>query len=162
MFNIRVGNTFSGGLIDFILFGPLQGNAKTNWIRVIPIGIIWAILYYFLFRSLVSKFKIAIPGMQVEEGNKKENIVSDNNSDLENKSIQIIDALGNQENIEYVTACATRLRVTVKDKEKIDQELLKNLGATAVLEVENGIQAVFGSKANIYSSKINEILGRDD
>ena len=100
--------------------------------------------------------------MQVEEGNKKENIVSDNNSDLENKSIQIIDALGNQENIEYVTACATRLRVTVKDKEKIDQELLKNLGATAVLEVENGIQAVFGSKANIYSSKINEILGRDD
>lgn len=162
LFNIRVGNTFSGGLIDFILFGPLQGNAKTNWIRVIPIGIIWAILYYFLFRSLVSKFKIAIPGMQVEEGNKKENIVSDNNSDLENKSIQIIDALGNQENIEYVTACATRLRVTVKDKEKIDQELLKNLGATAVLEVENGIQAVFGSKANIYSSKINEILGRDD
>ena len=81
---------------------------------------------------------------------------------MENKSIQIIDALGNQENIEYVTACATRLRVTVKDKEKIDQELLKNLGATAVLEVENGIQAVFGSKANIYSSKINEILGRDD
>lgn len=162
LFNIRVGNTFSGGLIDFILFGPLQGNAKTNWIRVIPIGIIWAIIYYFLFRSLVSKFKIAIPGMQVEEGNKKENIVSDNNSDLENKSIQIIDALGNQENIEYVTACATRLRVTVKDKEKIDQELLKNLGATAVLEVENGIQAVFGSKANIYSSKINEILGRDD
>ena len=162
LLNIRVGNTFSGGLIDFILFGPLQGNAKTNWIRVIPVGIIWAIIYYFLFRILVSKFKIAIPGMEVSKEVESDKVVSDSNTDIENQSIEIIDALGTAKNIDYVTACATRLRVTVKDKEKVDQTALKNLGATAVVEVQNGIQAVFGNKANIYSSKINEILGTDD
>lgn len=162
LLSIRVGNTFSGGLIDFILFGPLQGNAKTNWIRVIPIGILWALLYYFLFRTLVSKFKIAIPGMEISEETSKDVLVADKNSDLENKSIEIIDALGMAENIDHVTACATRLRVSVKDKKKVDQQALKNLGATAVVEVQNGIQAVFGNKSNIYSSKINEILGIDD
>lgn len=162
LLSIRVGNTFSGGLIDFILFGPLQGNLKTNWIRVIPIGLLWAVVYYFLFRTLVSKFKIAIPGMQINQEDKTNKVVGNSNSDLENKSIEIIDALGTEENIEHVTACATRLRVTVKDKDKVDQTALKNLGATAIVEVQNGIQAVFGNKSNIYSSKINEILGIDD
>lgn len=162
LLSVRVGNTFSGGLIDFILFGPLQGNDKTNWIRVIPVGIVWALVYYFLFRTLVRKFKIAVPGMNIETEDSKENVVSNNNSDLENISIQIIDALGGGENIEHVTACATRLRVTSIDKAKVDQDALKKLGATAVVEVQNGIQAVFGNKANIYSSKVNEILGMDD
>ena len=100
--------------------------------------------------------------MNIEAEGSKENVVSNNNSDLENISIQIIDALGGGENIEHVTACATRLRVTSIDKAKVDKDALKKLGATAVVEVQNGIQAVFGNKANIYSSKINEILGMDD
>lgn len=158
LLSVRVGNTFSGGLIDFILFGPLQGNAKTNWIFVIPVGIIWALLYYFMFRTLVKKFNIAVPGMKVEDNNQEGNNEY-NTVNLDDRSLEIINALGKNENIENVTACATRLRVSVKDIEKVDKDKLKNLGATAVLDVENGVQAVFGGSSNVIASRINEILG---
>ncbi|MCI7239809.1 MAG: PTS transporter subunit EIIC [Aerococcus suis] len=159
--NIRIGNTFSGGLIDFTLFGPLQGNPQTNWIRVIPIGIIWALVYYFTFRILVKKFKVMVPGMETNVGTLPKNEETAPSS-LTDKAHTIITALGDEENIQTVTACATRLRVAVNDKDKVDKETLKQLGATAVLEVDSGVQAVYGGKANLYSQEINQILGHDD
>lgn len=164
---IRIGNTFSGGLIDFMLFGPFQGNAQTNWIRVIPIGIIWALVYYFVFRTLVSKFKVAVPGMETnvgqlpaEDNGKTES--TGKKGDIHDQALTIIEALGNEDNIEGVTACATRLRVSVKDNQIVDKEVLKGLGATAVLDVDSGVQAIYGGKANLYSQEINQILGNDD
>lgn len=164
---IRIGNTFSGGLIDFMLFGPFQGNAQTNWIRVIPIGIIWFLVYYFVFKILVSKFKVAVPGMETNVGklpteNTGKKAVTGKKGDIHDQALTIIEALGNEDNIEGVTACATRLRVSVKDNQIVDKDVLKGLGATAVLEVDNGVQAVYGGKANLYSQEINQILGNDD
>lgn len=155
--NISVGNTFSGGLIDFTLFGVLQGNDKTNWIFVPLVGIVWFALYYFTFRFLITKFNVATPGREKQE----DEVAVVNKDSLNEVAEKVLVALGGEENLEDVDACITRLRVSVKDVQKVDKEKIKSLGATAVLEVKGGIQAIFGAKADPIKQKINEIIGRD-
>ncbi|AWX16048.1 PTS glucose transporter subunit IIB [Mergibacter septicus] len=158
--NIRIGNTFSGGVIDFTLFGILQGESRTHWLYVIPVGIVWFFLYYFSFRFAIQKFNIATPGHLDDNADK-------NSATLGNPSIQqiakkIITAFGGAENLEDVDACATRLRVAVKDPKLVDKESLKQLGATAVFDVAGGVQAIFGGKAILYKTEINSLLGIND
>jgi len=160
LLNIRIGNSFSGGFIDFLLFGILQGEDKTNWMRVILFGAVWAVVYYLVFTFCIKKFKVAIPGMEIEEDVPVQAESTDSSLNAEAKTV--IKALGGAENIETVEACATRLRVAVVDKSKVDKKTLKSLGAVAVLEVGGGIQAVFGGKANLFSQEINQILGKGD
>ena len=155
--NISIGNTFSGGLIDFTLFGILQGNAKTNWIYVLIVGAIWFALYYFVFRFLITKFNVMTPGRETEE--EEVNVITKDS--LNEVAEQVLAALGGEENLEDVDACITRLRVAVKDMSKVDKNKIKSLGATAVLEVKGGVQAIFGAKADPIKQKINEIIGRD-
>ncbi len=156
--NISIGNTFSGGVIDFTLFGILQGNAKTNWLLQIPVGLIWAAIYYFSFRFLISKFNILTPG-RGEEIDDNTEIKATGKKELRQEAEIILNALGGPENIEDVDACITRLRVAVKDPQKVDNDTLKSLGATDVLQVKGGIQAVYGAKAILYKNHINDILG---
>ena len=158
--NISIGNTFSGGVIDFTLFGILQGNAKTNWILEIPFGAVWACLYYTFFRWYITKFNVMTPG-RGEESDDAEPVV-ETKSTLKEDSHKIIAALGGKGNIEDVDACITRLRVSVKDVAKVDKDTLKKLGATDVLEVGGGIQAIYGAKAILYKNNIVEILGIDE
>lgn len=160
--SIRIGNSFSGGIIDFLLFGVFQGNDKTNWLRVIPVGLLWAAVYYFVFKYFITKFKVAIPGMVDQADSRSLTAESEKNTSLTEQSQAIIAALGGDANIEHVTACATRLRVSLKNSQRVDKDQLKALGATAVLDVENGIQAIYGGKSNLYSQEINVLLGRDD
>jgi PTS system glucose-specific IIC component len=163
LLNIRIGNSFSGGLIDFLLFGVFQGQDKTHWLYVIPIGIIWALVYYAVFSFFIRKFKVSIPGMEAVEGNASEEIVAKEGSTrLHQESLIIIEALGGEDNITSVGACATRLRVAVVDNKIVDKNRIQQLGATAVLELSGGIQAVFGGKADLYSQEINQILGQDN
>lgn len=157
--NISIGNTFSGGVIDFTLFGILQGNARTNWLLEIPFGAIWAVLYYFVFRWYITKFNVLTPGRGEED---EEEIKVETKSTLKDDSVQIIAALGGAENIEDVDACITRLRVSVKDSSKVDKATLKKIGATEVLDVDGGIQAIYGAKAVLYKNNIVEILGIDE
>ena len=156
--NISIGNTFSGGFIDFLLFGILQGNANTNWIDVVIVGVFWAALYYFSFRFLITKFNVMTPG----RGEEQEEVIEQQTSSLTENAHEIIKALGNAENIENVDACITRLRVAVKDVKLVNKARLKALGAIDVLEVGGGIQAVYGAKAVLYKSEVNQILGRED
>lgn len=163
LLNIRIGNSFSGGLIDFLLFGVFQGQDKTHWLYVIPIGVIWALVYYAVFSFFIRKFKVSIPGMEAVEGNTSEEIVAKEGSTrLHQESLIIIEALGGETNITSVGACATRLRVAVVDNNMVDKNRIQQLGATAVLELSGGIQAVFGGKADLYSQEINQILGQDN
>lgn len=155
--NISIGNTFSGGLIDFTLFGVLQGNDKTNWILVLVVGAIWFALYYFTFRFLITKFNVMTPGREVE-GEEVKVVTKDS---LNEVAEEILAALGGADNLDDVDACITRLRVAVKDVSKVDKAKIKSLGAIAVLEVKGGIQAIFGAKADPLKQKINEIIGRD-
>lgn len=156
--NISIGNTFSGGVIDFTLFGILQGNAKTNWLLEIPFGISWAFLYYFVFRFAILKFNIMTPGRGEED---TEEIKVESKSSIHDEAVKVLEALGGKENIEDVDACITRLRVSVKDSSKVDRDTLKKIGATAVLDVSGGIQAIYGAKAILYKNEINTILGID-
>ena len=164
--NISIGNTFSGGVIDFTLFGILQGNAKTNWVLQIPFGLIWSVLYYIIFRWFITQFNVLTPGRGEEVDSKEISESADSTSNtadhLKQDSLQIIRALGGSNNIEDVDACVTRLRVAVKEVHQVDKALLKQIGAVDVLEVKGGIQAIYGAKAILYKNSINEILGVDD
>lgn len=157
--NIAIGNTFSGGVIDFTLFGILQGNERTNWLLEIPFGAIWAVLYYFVFRFYITKFNVMTPGRGEEE---TAEIKVDTKSSLMQEATEIIEALGGASNIEDVDACITRLRVNVKDSDKVDASKLKSIGATDVLNVDGGIQAIYGAKAVLYKNNIADILNLDD
>lgn len=159
--NIRIGNTFSGGFIDFFLFGIMQGNAKTNWLLEIPVGVAWFALYYLSFRFLITKFDIKTPGRD-EEAAMIEEPKAPAKGDLADDAKVIVEALGGPENIEDVDACITRLRVGVKDPAKVDHDAFKKLGAAGVLDVDGGIQAVFGAKAILYKTAVLEELGIDE
>jgi len=156
--NISIGNTFSGGVIDFTLFGILQGNAKTNWLLVLPVGAIWAAIYYFSFKFLITRFNIMTPG----RGEDTEEAMVTTKSSLKDESIAVIKALGGKENIEDVDACITRLRVSVRSVENVDKNALRKIGATDVLEVGGGIQAIYGAKAILYKNAIEDILGLEE
>ncbi|WP_297597326.1 PTS transporter subunit EIIC [uncultured Cetobacterium sp.] len=154
LLNISIGNTFSGGLIDFTLFGVLQGNEFTNWMYVLVVGVIWFALYYFSFKFLITRFNIHTPGREGED----EEIRVVTKDTLYDTAKDVLAALGGKENIDDVDACITRLRVSVKDVSKVDKIKIKNLGATGVLEVQGGIQAIFGAMADPIKQKINEII----
>lgn len=156
LLNISIGNTFSGGLIDFTLFGVLQGNASTNWIYVMIVGPMWSALYYFSFRFLIKAFDVATPGREAGEEVK---VVT--KETLKETSEGVLIALGGRENIDELDACITRLRVSVKDVSKVDKEKIKALGATGVLEVQGGVQAIFGAMADPIKQRINDIIGRN-
>ncbi|HEM2865551.1 PTS transporter subunit EIIC [Streptococcus suis] len=162
LLQIRIGNSFSGGLIDYLIFGVFQGNDKTNWIYVIPVGLLWAVVYYLVFKFLVTKFHVLVPGMESSDQASHSEKVLSNGSSLRDNAIAIIDALGGADNIENVTACATRLRVSLRNSGLVDKGVIQSIGATAVLDVKGGIQAIFGGKAILYSQEINQILGLEE
>ncbi|CYU41848.1 PTS transporter subunit EIIC [Streptococcus suis] len=162
LLQIRIGNSFSGGLIDYLIFGVFQGNDKTNWIYVIPVGLLWAAVYYLVFKFLVTKFHVLVPGMESSDQASHSEKVLSNGSSLRDNAIAIIDALGGADNIENVTTCATRLRVSLRNSGLVDKGVIQSIGATAVLDVKGGIQAIFGGKAILYSQEINQILGLEE
>lgn len=162
LLNISIGNTFSGGFIDFLLFGVLQGNAKTNWMLQIPLGAVWACLYFFTFYFAIKKFDIKTPGRDEDEEGSLGSALPAKDSGMVDEAREIIRALGGADNIEDVDACITRLRVSVKDTSKVDKGRFKQMGAAGVLDVDGGIQAVFGAKAILYKSAVLEELGIDE
>ena len=162
--NIRIGNSFSGGLIDYLLFGVLQGKDKTNWPNVLIIGVIWFFLYFFVFTFCIKKFHVNIPGMQTEVDDDVENNnhKSANATSLHTESEQIIAALGGAENINTISACATRLRISLKDNSQVNEPVFKKLGSPGVLKVAGGLQIIFGGKADLYSQEINDLLAHPE
>ena len=167
IFNVFIGMTFSGGLIDFSLFGLLPAGAgvPTKWFMVIVIGLVYAVVYYFLFSFMIKKFNLKTPGRDENEEDTKLFTKADYQAskgakgEIEENAPLVLEAFGGEENIVSVDACITRLRIEVKDKSKVDKDRIKALGATGVVEVGNGIQAIFGAKADAYKNAINEILG---
>lgn len=161
LLDIRIGNTFSGGAIDFFLFGILQGQARTHWMYVIPVGVAWFFLYFVTFRFLIARFNIPTPG-RIEESADELALASPAAANGQDSvAAQIITALGGAGNIVDVDACATRLRVGVHHPTQVDKAALKRLGAVDVLQVAGGVQAIFGGKAVIYKNEVNTLLGRE-
>ena len=176
--NVFIGMTFSGGFIDYALFGLLPAGAgvPTKWLTVLLFGIVYFIVYYFVFYFMITKFNLKTPGRDENEGETKLYTKADfqnskggateaaapktaGKGEIAEKAPLVLAALGGEENIVSVDACITRLRVEVKNKANVNKDELKNLGAAGVVEVGNGIQAIFGAKADAYKNAINEILG---
>ncbi|MGE8081320.1 glucose-specific PTS transporter subunit IIBC [Peribacillus loiseleuriae] len=152
LLNVKIGMTFSGGLIDYVLFGLI--NPQTNAWLVIPVGLVFAVIYYFGFRFAIRKFNLKTPGREVEEESEGESTEIDN----ESLPVQILDAMGGQGNIVHLDACITRLRVSVNDVKNVDKDRLKKLGAAGVLEVGDNIQAIFGPRSETIKGQMKDII----
>lgn len=168
MFQVGVGMTFSGGFIDMFLFGILQGNAKTNWIWIVIVGIGYFIVYYLLFRYLIVKLDLKTPGRFENEEVKlyTRSDVDDKNkhshaSDVKNENAlakQICLGLGGKNNISDVDCCATRLRITVFRSELVNEADLKATGASGVIVKGNGVQIIYGPKVTVIKSDLEAYL----
>lgn len=157
IFQITIGQTFSGGFIDFILFGVLQGEALTNWMYVIPIGIIWFFLYFFTFTFLIKKFNFKTPGREDKKAEDDTTVQTAQVSGAE-RPTAIIQALGGRENLVDIDNCATRLRVTVKDGEMINKEALQETGSRGVIVKGEGVQVIYGPQVSVIKNEIEEEL----
>ncbi|WP_233254180.1 PTS transporter subunit EIIC [Salipaludibacillus keqinensis] len=180
MMDVQLGWAGGSGLIDFILVNALPGT--NNWWMNLVMGAAFFVIYYFVFSFAIKKWDLATPGRAGQEAKlytrkdynakKEEETSQENTASATTKkgkkskdayretAKDILEALGGKENIEYVDACFTRLRVTVKDAKQIDEPQLKALGAAGVMKYDKNIQAVFGGKSDLYKNEINDILER--
>lgn len=169
MLNIAVGLTFSGGFLDFFLFGILQGNEKTSWMRVIPVGIIYFLLYYFIFKFMIKKFNFKTPGREDDDTETKLYTKADVNARKEAQkegasgsgdpvSEAITRGLGGKKNISDVDCCATRLRCTVKEAALVNDSILKATGASGVVHKGNGVQVIYGPNVTVIKSNLEDYL----
>ncbi|WP_079479378.1 glucose-specific PTS transporter subunit IIBC [Halobacillus salinus] len=147
---VKIGQTFSGGLIDFILFGVLPN--RTDWWWVIIVGLIFSVVYYFGFRWAILKFNLATPGREDESEDEEDD------GEVGDLPFEILEAMGGQKNISHLDACITRLRVSVNDKNDVNKNRLKKLGASGVMEVGNNIQAIFGPVSDTLRGQMQDII----
>ena len=175
--NIAVGLTFSGGLLDLVIFGVLQGNAKTSWLRIIPAGMVYFLLYYFLFSFLIKKFDLKTPGREDDDEETKlytkvdvnarrtEAKEGESGSQAENskdsRSAAIAMGMGGRNNITSVDCCATRLRCSIADSSLVDEKLLKSTGAVGVIVKGQGIQIIYGPQVTVIKSELEAYLAEE-
>lgn len=162
--NVTVGMTFSGGLIDLLLFGVIQGNSKTHWVWIVIVGIVYFFVYYFVFSFLIKKMDLKTPGREPDSEEPKlyrradvEAAKSSKNNEY-GESPLIVAGLGGKKNISDVDCCITRLRITVFEPDKVVDATLKASGASGVIKKGNGIQVVYGPKVAVIKSKLEEYL----
>ena len=176
MLNIAVGLTFSGGFLDLFLFGILQGNAKTSWLRIIPVGIIYFILYYVIFTFMIRKFNFKTPGREDDDTETKLYTKADVNARKEAGktagaaaatsgdpvSELITRGLGGKKNIVDVDCCATRLRITVAEPEKVRDELLKQTDSRGIVKKGQGVQIIYGPQVTVIKANLEDYLETAD
>lgn len=170
MLNIAVGLTFSGGFLDLFLFGILQGNAKTDWFKIVICGVVYFILYYVIFSVLIKKFDLKTPGREDDDQEtklyRKADYLARKNGDNEEKTTAVTDeksdlimkGLGGKANISDVDCCATRLRITVNKPELVNQALLKTTGCSGVVQKGNGVQVIYGPGVTVIKANLEDYL----
>ena len=166
LLGVGVGMTFSGGLIDFLLFGVLQGNDKTRWVMIPLVGAVYFLVYFLLFRFLIRRRNLATPGREEGEGEVRLYTRADYNqkkADAKSSSggvaSLIVEGLGGRDNITALDCCATRLRVSVADGDKVSEAVLKQSGALGVIRKGGGVQIVYGPQVSVIKSEVEEVLG---
>ena len=168
IFNVGVGMTFSGGAIDLTLFGILQGNDKTNWIWIVLVGLVYAVIYYYVFYFMITKLNLKTPGREADNEETKlytrkdmndRNKAAEKSGDTPDRvSALILKGLGGKSNLSDVDCCATRLRITVNDPAKVQDDLLKESGASGVIHKGNGVQIIYGPQVSVVKSYLEDFL----
>ena len=156
---ITIGSTFSAGIIEFLLFGVFQGNAKTGWIWIAILGIPLFFVYYFVFKTLILKLNAKTPGRDDET-------ITDEEKSFQAKyttgdAPKILAALGGIENIAELDSCATRLRVTVKKLEPLQLDDLKATGALNTFVRGKNIQVIYGPTVNLIRLEVEEHIDQE-
>ncbi len=166
--NVAVGMTFSGGILDLFLFGVLQGNDKTNWMMVVLVGLVYFVVYYGVFRFVITKMNLKTPGRE-DEGEEtklytrkdvdaRKNAANAKADNTDTVSALIVTGLGGKANLSDVDCCATRLRITVKDASLVVEKTLKQSGAAGVLVAGNGVQVIYGPRVSVIKSNLEDFL----
>ena len=153
LLNVKIGMTFSGGVIDFLLFGVMP--ARTSWWLVFPVGLAFAAIYYFGFRFAIRTWNLMTPGRETEEPDAPPAPAVVLKTEL---AAAVLEALGGAANITHLDACITRLRVSVANVQAVDQPRLKALGAAGIMEVGNNLQVIFGPQSENLKTRIQEIM----
>ena len=165
--NVCVGLTFSGGIIDMFLFGVLQGQAKTNWLMFIPVGLIYFTVYYFMFSFLIRKLDLKTPGREKEDKEIKlytradmaaEHQKEGEETDGSDLSALIAAGLGGKENIKDVDCCVTRLRCTIADPSKVNDRMLQKSGSRGIVKKGDGVQIIYGPMVTVIKSNLEDYL----
>ncbi len=150
--DIQHGFAFSAGAIDFIINYHLSHN---GWM-IIPIGLVYGLIYYFLFRWAIRKFQIPTPGR--EEGSALEDWAGD----IPYRAPLILQALGGKGNIIQLEACITRLRITLANDREMDTGALRHLGAAGVINLGGGnVQVVFGTFSELIREEMVKVIRQD-
>ena len=172
--NICVGTTFSDGLIDLILYGVLPGQAKSNWMMLIPVIAVYFVLYFFVFRFFILKWNLKTPGRE-DDGEEVRMISKEEYrqatgvgvaggkaavaaANFDEKSATILRGVGGVDNLVDIDCCATRLRLTLVDGGKVNEALLKSTGASGVVIKGAGIQVIYGPSVTIVKSNFEEFV----
>lgn len=177
LFSITIGTTFSCGLIDLVLYGVMQGNDKTNWVRLLPIFVAYFIIYYYLFKFVILKWNLATPGREADEEETKLYTKDDYQTKKEQEETAkalpgeitqnaepafekdqqleyIIEGLGGLDNMEDVECCATRLRLNVKDSSKVNKDILKKSAALGTVINGTAVQVIYGPVVSVIKPKL--------
>jgi len=170
IFNVGVGMTFSGGVIDLTLFGILPGLQKTNWIWVVVVGLVYFVVYYFLFTFMIKRYNLKTPGREEDNEETKLYTRADVNARKEaaksassdETSEYILKGLGGKSNISDLDCCATRLRITVKDPKKVIQDIIKKSGSAGIIVKGNGIQIIYGPKVTVIKSRLEAYMDSNE
>ena len=173
IFNVGVGMTFSGGAIDLTLFGILQGNEKSNWIWIVVVGLVYAVIYYFVFYFMITKFNFKTPGREADDEEtklytrkdinaRKDAAVVKEEDGFDRVSALILKGLGGKANLADVDCCATRLRVTVSNPDLVQDSLLRESGASGVIHKGNGVQVIYGPQVSVVKSNLEDFLDTVD
>ena len=171
LFDAGVGYTFSGGIFDFLIYGIIPGNDRTHWIAIVVVGLIFSFIYYGAFRMAITRMQLKTPGREDSADDirlhTKAEYMQRNAIDMQsgpelmpanNINAQIIEGLGGLENIIDVDNCATRLRVTLVNGEKVNQTLLKSTGAAGVFIRGNSAQVIYGLKVGHIKTELTEYM----
>ncbi len=159
LLNVKIGMTFSGGVIDFILFGVIPN--RTEWWLVIPVGLAFSVIYYFGFRFAIRKWNLKTPGREEETDESNQDSVNSTTNDRGSLAANVLAALGGKKNIKDLDACITRLRVGVNDIGQVNKAQLKKLGAAGVMEIGNNIQVIFGPKSDQLKTQIKNVMNNN-
>lgn len=175
---IAMGTTFSDGLIDFILYGVLPGQAKTNWMMMLPLFGVFAVIYFITFKFFILKWDLKTPGREADDEEVKMMSKADYQKATgvgvagggaasaalasltpdQQKSATILSGVGGVDNVTEIDCCATRLRLTLIDGTKVNEGILKSTGAGGVVIKGNAIQVIYGPSVTIVKANFEEFV----
>lgn len=154
---IRAGFNFSGGLIDYIL--SFSSPMAQNPLLMIPVGLVFFVIYYIVFRFVITKFNLKTPGREDDDVTEEEKHVTISNSNYAEVATTILEGLGGKENISEVDNCITRLRLEVKDYTAVDEKKIKSAGVAGVIRPsKTSVQVIVGTQVQHVADEFKKLL----